>query len=361
MSEVEEITARLQQLKQQALADIAAAESLDALVRCRVAVQGKRGSLTKILQGVRDLAAEQRPQVGSQVNMVKRTLREAFDSREVILQERASAAQIEAERIDVTLPGEVRRSGAIHPVERGIAEMVAIFTHIGFTTAQGPEIEDEEHNFDALNIPPEHPARAMHDTFFLREDGSATPHLLRTHTSPVQIRAIKSLLAEGREPPLAVVAPGRVYRCDHDVTHSPMFHQVEVFKVDCDVSMAHLKGVLRFFLSSYFGREVTIRLRPSYFPFTEPSAEVDIECVLCGGKGCRVCKQTGWIEVLGSGMIHPNVLKAVGVDSARYSGFAFGLGVERLVMLKYGIPDLRLFFDNDIRFIKQMDQGGGRV
>jgi len=357
MGGIDGITTRLLALQQQTLDDIAATASLDALLQCRVAVQGKRGALTQILKGMGGLPAEQRPLVGSKVNVVKAVLQQAFDAREAVLQREADVAQIEAERIDVTLPGTAAHCGALHPIETGIAEMAAIFTHIGFTIAEGPEIEDEAHNFDALNIPPEHPARAMHDTFFLQQASTETAYLLRTHTSPVQIRAIKRFLAEGNAPPLAVVAPGRVYRCDHDVTHSPMFHQVEVFKVDRDVSMAQLKGVLQFFLSSYFGKEVPIRLRPSYFPFTEPSAEVDIGCVLCNGKGCRVCKQTGWIEVLGSGMIHPNVLQAVGVDSTVYSGFAFGLGVERLVMLKYGIPDLRLFFDNDVRFIKQIDQG----
>ncbi len=241
----------------------------------------------------------------------------------------------------------------LHPVQKGLDEMTEIFAQMGFQIAEGPEVENEFHNFDALNIPPEHPARATHDTFFIK--GSADePLLLRTHTSPVQIRAMRHFLAEGGEPPLAVVAPGRVYRCDYDVTHSPMFHQVEVFKVDRDVSMAHLKGVLKYFLSTYFGKDVSIRLRPHYFPFTEPSAEVDIGCVFCSGSGCRICKNSGWIEVLGSGMIHPHVLRSVDIDPEKYSGFAFGLGVERLVMLKHGIPDLRLFFENDVRFLRRM-------
>jgi len=234
--------------------------------------------------------------------------------------------------------------------------MTAIFSQMGFEVAEGPEIEDEFHNFDALNIPPEHPARAMHDTFFIKDmqGGDNQPLLLRTHTSPVQIRAMKRFLAEGSELPLDVVAPGRVYRCDYDVTHSPMFHQIEVFKVGHDISMAHLKGVLKYFLSTYFEKDVPIRLRPHYFPFTEPSAEVDIACVFCRSSGCRICKGSGWLEVLGSGMIHPNVLKSVGIDSDEFSGFAFGLGVERLVMLKQGIPDLRLFFENDVRFLRRM-------
>ncbi|RMH53039.1 MAG: phenylalanine--tRNA ligase subunit alpha [Zetaproteobacteria bacterium] len=354
---IEEITARLAALEQETLAAIAEADSLERLAACRTGVLGRKGTLTALLRGMGSLPAGERPQVGSRVNEVKRRLGEAFDARAALLRQQAEAARIEAERIDVTLPGTAARIGAMHPVECGIREMVGIFTHLGFTVAEGPEIEDEEHNFDALNIPPEHPARAMHDTFFLRMESGGSALLLRTHTSPVQVRAMRRMVAEGGEPPLAVVAPGRVYRCDHDVTHSPMFHQVEVFKVDSAASMAELKGVLHFFLSTYFGRDLPIRLRPSYFPFTEPSAEVDIGCVLCDGAGCRVCKQSGWLEVLGSGMIHPNVLRSVGIDSARFCGYAFGLGVERLVMLKYGIPDLRLFFDNDIRFIRQIDRG----
>ncbi|MDX8382870.1 MAG: phenylalanine--tRNA ligase subunit alpha, partial [Ghiorsea sp.] len=244
--------------------------------------------------------------------------------------------------------------GVLHPVQQGLNEMTAIFSQMGFEIAEGPEIEDEFHNFDALNIPQEHPARAMHDTFFFEASAEQQAKLLRTHTSPVQIRTMQACVENGGKPPLAVVAPGRVYRCDYDVTHSPMFHQVEVFKVDKDVSLAHLKGVLQHFLSAYFEKDVSIRLRPHYFPFTEPSAEVDIGCVFCAGKGCRICKGSGWVEVLGSGMIHPNVLKSVGIDSETYSGFAFGLGVERLVMLKHGIPDLRLFFENDVRFLRRM-------
>ncbi|MDQ6950530.1 MAG: phenylalanine--tRNA ligase subunit alpha [Mariprofundales bacterium] len=359
MASIIEMRSELDDLLRQAESELTAAASLDALTQCKVAYLGKKGALTKVLRGMGSLSAVERPQLGAHANFVKSQLQEWLDAREVVLAKLASTARIEAERIDVTLPGTQARGGAMHPVTHGMAEMAQIFTHLGFSIAEGPEIEDEAHNFDALNIPPEHPARAMHDTFFVREPASATPHLLRTHTSPVQIRTMKRFLAEGNQPPLAVVAPGRVYRCDHDMTHSPMFHQVEVFRVDRKVSMAELKGVLHCFLSTYFGHAVPIRLRPSYFPFTEPSAEVDIGCVLCSGKGCRVCKQTGWLEVLGSGMIHPNVLRSVGIDPEEYSGFAFGLGVERLVMLKYGIPDLRLFFDNDVRFLHKLAQGRG--
>jgi len=353
MSEIDALKKQLEELQGEALHDFAVAQDLAALNDLRVRYLGKKGSLTEVLKGVGKLAPEERPVIGAHVNKVKKSLAEALDRAEASLGEAEKAKRIEAERIDVTMPGRSVARGTRHPLQQGLDELTAIFTQMGFDIAQGPEVEDEFHNFDALNIPPEHPARAMHDTFFLKEF-TDQPMVLRTHTSPVQIRAMQKFLAEGNEPPIAVVAPGRVYRCDYDMTHSPMFHQVEVFKVDRDVSLANLKGVLKHFLSAYFGKDLPIRLRPSYFPFTEPSAEVDIGCVLCDGKGCRVCKQTGWIEVLGSGMIHPNVLKAVGIDADVYSGFAFGLGVERMVMLKQGIPDLRLFFENDVRFLRRM-------
>jgi phenylalanyl-tRNA synthetase alpha chain len=247
----------------------------------------------------------------------------------------------------VTLPGRGETRGSMHPVTRTRLRIEELFRSAGFTVEAGPEIEDDFHNFEALNIPANHPARAMHDTFYL-EDG----RLLRTHTSPVQIRAMQS-----QTPPLALIAPGRVYRCDSDVTHSPMFQQVEGLLVDENVSFANLKSVLHQFMERFFERSLAMRLRPSYFPFTEPSAEVDISCVLCDGQGCRVCKQTGWLEIAGCGMVHPNVFKACGVDSERYTGFAFGMGVERLTMLRYGVNDLRLFFENDLRFLTQFAQG----
>ncbi len=353
MSEIDALKKQLEVLQQEALAAFGSARDMAALTELRVRYLGKKGSLTEVLKGVGKLSPEERPVIGQSVNVVKQALANALDAAEATLSEAENAKRIESERVDVTMSGRTSSRGYKHPVQNGLDELTAIFTQMGFDIAQGPEIEDEFHNFDALNIPPEHPARAMHDTFFLKEF-TDQPMVLRTHTSPVQIRAMQRFLAEGNEPPLAVVAPGRVYRCDYDMTHSPMFHQVEVFKVDRDVSLANLKGVLKHFLSAYFGKDLPIRLRPSYFPFTEPSAEVDIGCVLCDGKGCRVCKQTGWIEVLGSGMIHPNVLKSVGIDSDTYSGFAFGLGVERMVMLKQGIPDLRLFFENDVRFLRRM-------
>ena len=353
MSEIDTLKKQLEILQQEALAAFGSASDMAALTELRVRYLGKKGSLTEVLKGVGKLSPEERPVIGQSVNVVKQALASALDAAEGTLGEAENEKRIEAERVDVTMSGRTSNRGYKHPVQNGLDELTAIFTQMGFDIAQGPEIEDEFHNFDALNIPPEHPARAMHDTFFLKEF-TDQPMVLRTHTSPVQIRAMQRFLEAGNKPPLAVVAPGRVYRCDYDMTHSPMFHQVEVFKVDRDVSLANLKGVLKHFLSAYFGKDLPIRLRPSYFPFTEPSAEVDIGCVMCDGKGCRVCKQTGWIEVLGSGMIHPNVLKSVGIDSDTYSGFAFGLGVERMVMLKQGIPDLRLFFENDVRFLRRM-------
>ena len=356
MSEIDSLKGQLETLQAEALSAFSDADSLNDLQQLRVQYLGKKGALTEVLKGVGKLPPADRPVIGKFVNQTKQALAAALDSTEAQLAIKAKAERIEAERIDVTLPGRKEAAGALHPVQQGLDELTQIFIQMGFEVAEGPEIEDEFHNFDALNIPLEHPARAMHDTFFIDDlqgdDGQ--PMLLRTHTSPVQIRAMKRFLAESGEPPLAVVAPGRVYRCDYDVTHSPMFHQVEVFKVDRDVSLAHLKGVLQHFLSAYFEKDVAIRLRPHYFPFTEPSAEVDIGCVFCAGKGCRICKGSGWIEVLGSGMIHPNVLKSVGIDAGEFSGFAFGLGVERMVMLKHGIPDLRLFFENDVRFLSRM-------
>ncbi len=356
MSEIDSLKGQLETLQAEALSAFSDADSLNDLQQLRVQYLGKKGALTEVLKGVGKLPPADRPVIGKFVNQTKQALAAALESTEAELAIKAKAERIEAERIDVTLPGRKEAAGALHPVQQGLDELTQIFIQMGFEVAEGPEIEDEFHNFDALNIPLEHPARAMHDTFFIDDlqgdDGQ--PMLLRTHTSPVQIRAMKRFLAESGEPPLAVVAPGRVYRCDYDVTHSPMFHQVEVFKVDRDVSLAHLKGVLQHFLSAYFEKDVAIRLRPHYFPFTEPSAEVDIGCVFCAGKGCRICKGSGWIEVLGSGMIHPNVLKSVGIDAGEFSGFAFGLGVERMVMLKHGIPDLRLFFENDVRFLSRM-------
>ncbi|MDX8382018.1 MAG: phenylalanine--tRNA ligase subunit alpha [Ghiorsea sp.] len=354
MSEMDSLKSQLQALQDKALVLFADAADLKALQALRVAYLGKQGELTNVLKGVGKLPPQDRPVIGQFVNATKSVLADALDASKGLLAVKEKEVRIDAERIDITLSGRSNTQGVLHPVQQGLNEITAIFAQMGFAVAEGPEIEDEFHNFDALNIPKEHPARASHDTFFFNAEDGEEAQLLRTHTSPVQIRTMQACVDAGGEPPLAVVAAGRVYRCDYDVTHSPMFHQVEVFKVDKDVSLAHLKGVLQYFLSTYFEKDVPIRLRPHYFPFTEPSAEVDIGCVFCNHKGCRICKGSGWIEVLGSGMIHPNVLKAVGIDHTVYSGFAFGLGVERLVMLKQGIPDLRLFFENDVRFLRRM-------
>lgn len=322
---------------------IAAAQDLAALDELRVRYLGKQGELTNQLKSLGQLPKEQRPAAGQEINRAKQAIQASLESRRQLLEQQALDQRLAEERIDVTLPGRQVVSGGLHPVTRTLRRIETLFAHAGFDVEQGPEIEDDYHNFEALNIPAHHPARAMHDTFYFDEH-----LLLRTHTSPVQIRTM-----ENSEPPLKIIAPGRVYRCDSDLTHTPMFHQVEGFLVDQDVSFADLKGVLYDFLSQFFERDLKLRFRPSYFPFTEPSAEVDIECVICGGDGCRVCGQSGWLEVLGCGMIHPEVFRHVGIDTEVYTGYAFGMGVERLTMLRYGVNDLRLFFENDIRFLRQ--------
>ncbi|MFT3905167.1 MAG: phenylalanine--tRNA ligase subunit alpha [Steroidobacteraceae bacterium] len=327
----------------EALAQASSSTDLAALEALRVHWLGRKGVLTEQLQALGKLPAEQRKVAGQSINAAKQKLASALDEARARLEQAAVAAQLAAGRIDVTLPGRGEPRGAIHPVTRTRLRIEALFRRAGFDVASGPEIEDDFHNFGALNIPDNHPARAMHDTFYL-EDG----RLLRTHTSPVQVRTMLS-----QKPPLALIAPGRVYRCDSDVTHSPMFHQVEGLLVDENISFANMKSVLHEFMEGFFERTLHMRLRPSYFPFTEPSAEVDISCVLCGGAGCRVCKHTGWLEVAGCGMVHPNVFTACGVDAERYTGYAFGMGVERLAMLRYGVNDLRLFFENDLRFLAQ--------
>ncbi len=335
----------LNSLVEQAGQEITAAADLEALERLRVAYLGKKGTLTTRMKQLGKLPPDERPAAGEAINRARRRLQEALEKRRLQLQEQELQARIAAETVDVTLPGRGQGTGGIHPVTRTLERIEALFASLGFEVAEGPEIEDDYHNFAALNIPDSHPARAMHDTFYF---DSHT--VLRTHTSPVQIRVM-----EQREPPLRIIAPGRVYRCDSDLTHTPMFHQVEGFMVDERVNFAGLKGVLDDFLRNFFEQELAVRFRPSYFPFTEPSAEADIQCVICGGDGCRVCSHTGWLEVLGCGMIHPNVFRATGVDSERYTGFAFGMGVERLAMLRYGVNDLRLFFENDLRFLRQFN------
>jgi phenylalanyl-tRNA synthetase alpha chain len=327
----------------EARAAIAAAEDGATLEQLRVDYLGKKGQITGLLKGLGNLSAEDRPQAGALINVVKQELQDLISARKIALDATAVKAKLEQEAIDVTLPGRGQSTGGVHPVTRTIERMEDFFAAIGFDVVEGPEIEDDYHNFEALNIPAHHPARAMHDTFYVDEHT-----VLRTHTSPVQVRVMES-----QEPPLRIICPGRVYRCDSDLTHSPMFHQVEGLLIDEHSSFADLKGLIEDFLRVFFERELAVRFRPSYFPFTEPSAEVDIQCVNCGGRGCRVCSQTGWIEVMGCGMVHPKVFEFSGIDTEKYSGFAFGMGVERLAMLRYGVNDLRLFFDNDLRFLEQ--------
>ncbi len=333
---------QVEELQAQALAEIGKARSAAELERLRVQYLGRKGRLTQILRSLKDLPPEVRKQAGQQANRAKEALEAALGQALSTLKE--EALRLAAARdIDVTLPGRRRSLGHIHPLTRIMNEICDIFQRLGFEAVEGPEVELDWYNFEALNIPPDHPARDMQDTFYFNDKV-----LLRTHTSPMQIRVM-----EKRRPPVRIIAPGKVYRRDLDMTHSPMFHQVEGLLVDKAVTFADLKGVLTEFVHQLFGPEVSLRFRPSYFPFTEPSAEIDIACVICRGLGCRVCSATGWLEVLGAGMVHPNVFEAVGYDPEEYIGFAFGLGVERFAMLKYGIDDIRLFFENDLRFLKQ--------
>lgn len=333
----------LQTLTEQALELVEKADDLPALDQVRVDYLGKRGQLTALLKGLGKLSAEERPAAGAKINQAKQRVQEEINARRTELDQAAINAKLAEETIDVTLPGRGEEQGNAHPVTRTMRRIEQLFLRLGFSVEEGPEIEDDYHNFEALNIPAHHPARAMHDTFYI--DPST---VLRTHTSPAQIRTM-----EKTAPPIRIICPGRVYRCDSDVTHSPMFHQVEGLVVDRGVSFAHLKGCVDQFLKAFFEADVPVRFRPSYFPFTEPSAEVDIQCTSCGGEGCRVCSGTGWLEIMGCGMVHPNVFAACNIDSEIYTGFAFGMGVERLAMLRYGVNDLRLFFDNDLRFLKQ--------
>jgi phenylalanyl-tRNA synthetase alpha chain len=331
-----------------ALAQIRDAGTLPELDEIRVRWLGKKGTLTEQLKALGTLPAAERPAAGALINAAKNALQLAIEQRRTELAQAGVEQQLAAGAIDVTLPGRGEAAGGLHPITATRLRIEEIFRAAGYQVAEGPEIEDEFYNFEALNIPENHPARAMHDTFYLK-DG----RLLRTHTSPVQIRAMQR-----GKPPLALIAPGRVYRRDSDVSHSPMFHQVEGLYVDKNVSFANLKSTLHKFMEAFFEQDLSMRLRPSYFPFTEPSAEVDISCVLCRGAGCRVCKQSGWLEIAGCGMVHPQVFKACGIDAERYTGFAFGAGIERLAMLRYGVNDLRLFFDNDLRFLASF--AGGR-
>jgi phenylalanyl-tRNA synthetase alpha chain len=335
---------QINQLLTQAQQAIRSAEDLPALEQIRTQILGKKGDLTELLKQVGSLPGDQRAAIGQVINVTKQTLLEEIKQRDIALKQAELARKLQQETLDVTLPGRtMQEMGSLHPVSRMLERIERLFLSEGFIVAEGPEVEDDYHNFEALNFPSDHPARAMHDTFYF-PDGS----LLRTHTSPVQIRIMKQ-----QAPPLRMITPGRVYRCDSDHTHTPMFHQVEGLVVDESCTFADLKGMLQDFLTRLFERELDFRFRPSYFPFTEPSAELDISCVMCSGKGCRVCKQTGWLEVLGCGMVHPHVLSMCNIDSERFTGFAFGMGVDRLAMLRYGIDDLRKFFENDLRFLRQ--------
>jgi len=336
----------LEKILSEALNQFAVIENAVELEQVKARFLGKDGHVTALLKGLGKLSSEERPAAGARINQIKQSIEKALQQKREALQYNQLQQKLKAESLDVTLPGRGMGYGGIHPVTRTLERIEVLFRSLGFSVASGPEIESDFYNFTALNIPENHPARAMHDTFYIDEK-----HVLRTHTSPVQIRYM-----EKNDPPIRIIAPGRVYRCDSDMTHSPMFHQVEGLWIDENVSFSVLKEVLSDFMQCYFERDdLQVRFRPSFFPFTEPSAEMDIQCVQCNGKGCRVCSQTGWLEVLGSGMVHPNVLKHVNIDSEKYLGFAFGLGVERLAMLRYGVADLRLFYDGDLRFLKQFN------
>ncbi|MBJ6799043.1 phenylalanine--tRNA ligase subunit alpha [Geomonas propionica] len=334
---------QLEALLQEALSELGQASTEEGLQELRVKYLGKKGAVTGLMKGLGALSAEERPLVGQVVNTVKAKLEETLDARTADIRGAVKAQRLAAEKIDVTLPGRKRPLGSKHPITLVTEEICSIFAALGFAVAEGPEIELDFYNFEALNLPKDHPARDMQDTFYFGESV-----LLRTHTSPVQIRTMLK-----QPPPVRIIAPGTVYRCDSDATHSPMFHQIEGLMVDKGITFADLKGILTLFISQLFGKDIGVRLRPSFFPFTEPSAEVDIACVICRGKGCRVCKETGWLEILGSGMVDPEVYRHVGYDSEQYTGFAFGMGIERIAMLKYGIADMRLLFENDLRFLKQ--------
>ncbi|MDE1462983.1 phenylalanine--tRNA ligase subunit alpha [Spartinivicinus poritis] len=320
-----------------ALADVSSAADEAALDQVRVQYLGKKGEITQLLKGLGKLSAEERPQAGAKINEAKQQVQQAINENKALLKQQQLNAKLASETLDVTLPGRRQSKGSIHPVTKTMERIEAFFGSVGFSVAEGPEIEDDYHNFEALNIPSHHPARAMHDTFYFNSHT-----LLRTHTSPVQVRTMKE-----NQPPIRVICPGKVYRCDSDMTHTPMFHQVEGLCVDKNISFADLKSTIEAFLREFFERDLKVRFRPSYFPFTEPSAEVDIEW------GTDDKGNTKWLEIMGCGMVHPKVFEAVGIDSEKYTGYAFGLGVERMAMLRYGVNDLRMFFENDLNFLQQ--------
>jgi phenylalanyl-tRNA synthetase alpha chain len=334
---------QLEEIKNQFLQDLQNIRDINSLSILKSQYLGKKGAVTNILKGIKDLSAEERPMMGRLVNEIKNDIENHINTKEEQINAKEKRKILEEEKIDVTLPPRGTSIGTLHPITQVMNEIVEIFEKMGFDVAEGPEIETDFYNFEALNIPKNHPARDMQDTFYISDD-----LVLRTHTSPVQIRVM-----EKHKPPIQIIAPGKVYRCDSDVSHTPMFHQVEGLLVNETVTFADLKGVLTEFCRIIFGVDTKVRFRPSFFPFTEPSAEVDIGCVICEAKGCRVCKDTGWLEILGCGMVDPEVFRSVNYDSSTYRGFAFGMGVERIAMLKFGINDIRLFFENDLRFLKQ--------
>jgi phenylalanyl-tRNA synthetase alpha chain len=334
---------QLERLRKKSIELIADLKDEKSLADIKTRVLGRKGELTTFLRGLKDLAPDARAQIGQLANRIKAELEERLQHAEEQVRELGERQKLASEFVDVTLPGRRSALGRTHILNRVTDELIEVFGGLGFQLAEGPEVELDYYNFEALNIPKDHPARDMQDTFYFSDNV-----VLRTHTSPVQIRTM-----EKQKPPVRVICPGKVYRRDADITHSPMFMQIEGLWVDTNISLADLKGILTAFVHEYFGKKVGLRFRPSFFPFTEPSAEVDIQCVICGGSGCRTCSQTGWLEILGSGMVDPELYKFVGYDPEIYTGFAFGMGVERVAMLKYGIPDIRTFYENDVRFLNQ--------
>ncbi len=334
---------KLNTLQTEAHTQLSTVENNAQLEDFRIRFLGRKGLCSTVMKELGSVSDKERPRLGQMANRVKNEIEALYDEKRQALLSGLNGSSIQEDTIDLSLPGRKPEKGRLHPVTQIMNEVCSIFENLGFAVAEGPDVEHDHYNFEALNIPAHHPARDMHDTFYISDS-----ILLRTHTSPMQAR-----IMEARQPPLRVIAPGKVYRCDSDITHTPMFHQVEGFLVDKNISFADLKGVLTVFTEKMFDQKLELRFRPSFFPFTEPSAEVDIACVICEGKGCRVCKRTGWLEILGSGMIDPEVFKKVGYDPEIYSGFAFGLGIERIAMLKYGIDDIRLYYENDLRFLSQ--------
>lgn len=343
MSRYDELIGQVDAIREEAAREMESCADPHAVQVCRAKYLGRKGSVTLLFREMGGASPEERPRIGSAFNNLKTELEERFDQLGEVVKKRAVEKKIAGSRLDITLPGRDTAVGHLHPLKQTMNQVIGIFTGMGFSVFEGPEIENDWYNFEALNVPADHPARDMHDTFYL--DGG---WLLRTHTSPVQVHVM-----EKQKPPVFMIAPGAVYRRDNDVSHSPMFHQVEGLMVAENITFSDLKGVLSAFCHEMFGKQREVRFRPSYFPFTEPSAEIDVRCVICEGNGCRVCKQSGWLEIMGSGMVDPEVFKAVKYNPKKYTGFAFGMGIERIAMLKYGINNIRLFFENDMRFLEQ--------